>query len=148
MSRCRWVGSCLLSMSCRWIPSLRSLCFLWEQEMTSPGRSTGVGWVPSLDFCCRVDGEQQGTVVCPLWVYVQIFCTTWLNKLDTKVNLAADSLHLEVRLRSNEEKKNKSNNSSFSIKTKTHLRDLEQGTFAYFMREMKISFFRLNMTGL
>ena len=55
----RWGGSCLLSMSCRWIPSLRSLCFLWEQEMTSPGRSTGVGWVSSLDLCRRVDRERQ-----------------------------------------------------------------------------------------
>lgn len=53
--RCRWGGSSRLSMSCRWIPSLRSLCFLWEQEMTSPGRSTGVGWVSSPDFCCIVD---------------------------------------------------------------------------------------------
>lgn len=45
-------------MSCRWIPSLRSLYFLWEQEMTSPGRSTGAGWVSSLDSCCRVDGRR------------------------------------------------------------------------------------------
>lgn len=58
-SLCRWGGSCRLSMSCRWILSLRSLCFLWEQEMTSPGRSTGVGWVSSLDMCCRVHKQQQ-----------------------------------------------------------------------------------------
>lgn len=53
----RWGGFSLLSMSCRWILNLRSLCFLWEQEMTSPERSTGVGWVSILHFCWRVDAK-------------------------------------------------------------------------------------------
>lgn len=71
----RWAGSCRLWTSCRWTLSLQWLFFLWEQEMTSPGHSTGAGWVYALlvlDFCCGVVEVEDSTEFDPLHIPVTV----------------------------------------------------------------------------